>query len=230
MPDLAVCPRCRQRAPIMLRGIQAYCTACNTPRMPFTGTRTVNLAGKGSRIGGAAARFFGWAAVIFGLCTSLFVTLVLQSIWSEGMLGYAFGIPIAVLSLAFGGALVFGGKQLGKAGDDAQRAARLEAIRGLATHRGGAITTNDVMRQLTIPQAEADAILTDLARRPEENVTLDLDDNGNIFWLFGVQGEDLREARWRFAQPQLEPSARDVAAEAEAAAYEHAQAAPKARR
>jgi hypothetical protein len=212
----------------MLRGIQAYCTTCNAPRLPFTG-KTVNLAGKGSRIGGAAARFFGWAAVVMGVCSSLFTWLVLQSFWPEGMLGYAFGLPILIVSLVFGGALVLGGKKLGRHGEEKERGARLEAIRGLAAHRGGAITSAEVAVQLTITPAEADAILTDLARKPDENVTLDLDDNGNIYWLFGVAGQDLREARWRIARPDLEPpprdtSAREAAAEAEAAAYDHAAA------
>jgi hypothetical protein len=217
----AICPRCGQRAPILLRGIDALCTACGAKRLPFTG-KTLNLAGKGSRIGGAAARFFGWATLVFGTSIAAFLALIFQSIWPEGFVGYAFAIPVMILSVAIGVPLVLGGKRLGRHGEEKERQTRLQAIRSLAAHRRGAITARDVAAALAMPELAADALLTDLARNPDENVSLDLDDNGNIYYLFGLGGEALHEARWRIAHPDLTPG-RDAAAEAEAAAFEQAQ-------
>ena len=50
-----MCPHCRQNAPIVYRGVLAYCTACGAPRPPFS-AKSIDLAGQPSKIGGAVAR------------------------------------------------------------------------------------------------------------------------------------------------------------------------------
>src|SRR5690606_32948893 len=110
-----ICPSCGQHAPIMLRGIEAQCTACGARRVHFTAT-AVNLAGKGTRIGGGVARFFGWASVVFGTSVAAFLFLIFQSIWPASFIGYAFALPILLISLAWGIMLIRTGGRLGKEG------------------------------------------------------------------------------------------------------------------
>ncbi len=222
----STCAKCGQRAPIILRGIHAQCTACGAKRMPFT-AKALNLAGKGSRIGGAAARFFGWSAVIGGTSLSAFIVLLLQSFWPEGYYGYAFAIPIVMLSYAIGIPLVMGGRQLGRYAARKEQSTQLDAIRSMAAHRGGAVTVRQVAQTLSITDRQADDMLTELAKDPDGNVSLDLDDDGNIYYLFGLGGEELEAARWRIANLDLDAS---IAAETEAAAYEEARSAERFRR
>lgn len=225
-PHNALCPKCGQRAPIILRGIDAQCTACGARRIPFT-AKALNLAGKGSRIGGAAARFFGWASLIGGTSLAAFVALLFQSFWPDGLFGYAFAVPIMLISYAIGIPLLLGGRRLGNYAALKEKSTQLDAIRAMAAHQGGAVNAEQVAHTLSLPVAVADQMLTDLAKDPDGNVSLDLDDDGRIYYLFGLQGEELAAARWRFETPSLDPR---VAAETEAAAYEEAARAQRMKR
>ena len=225
-PENAICPRCRQRAPIVLRGISAKCTACGAQRIPFT-AKALNLAGKGSRIGGAAARFFGWASLVGGSAFAAMITLIFQSFWPDGYFGYAFAIPILMISWAIGVPLLLGGRRLGAYAEHKEKSTQLEAIRSMAAHQGGALTAKQVAVTLRITEQEADDMLTSLAKDPDGNVSLDLDDQGHIYYLFGLGGEELAAARWRIHNPELESQR---AAEEELAAYEEAERAQRRRR
>jgi len=196
-------------------------------RLPFT-AKSLNLAGKPSRWGGMAARFFGWATVVGGLAMALLFGLLLQALFPASIVGYAVGLPILIVSLFIGISLLLGARKLGRIGDKKQRAAQLETVRALAAHRGGAVMAHEVARSLGMPEQEADALLTELAKTPGENVSLDLDDDGRIYYLFGIEGEALTQGRWRIGQPLANagPSDQAVAREAEAIAeYQAEQAA-----
>jgi hypothetical protein len=130
--------------------------------------------------------------------------------------------------LAVGIPLVIGGRKLGRYGEQKEKKAQLDAIRSMAAHQAGVVTAQQVAKTLTITPQEADEMLTELAKTPDEKVSLDLDDNGNIYYLFGLGDEELSEARWRIENPNLDP--RWAAAEEEAAAYEEAQQAQRMRR
>jgi hypothetical protein len=191
MQHNATCARCGQRAPIVLRGIEARCTACGALRIPFT-AKALNLAGKPSRFGGAAARFLGWGAIAMGTTIALSLALIIQSIFAGGYVGWAVALPVAVMSWLVGLSLVFGGRKLSRSGDEAEREARMQAVRALAAHLGGSVTADVVARKLEMAELEADALLTELAKTPEENVALEIDDDGGIHYLFGVGGHALR--------------------------------------
>jgi hypothetical protein len=135
--------------------------------------------------------------LVSGLSLSAFLWLLLQSIWPHSMVGWAFAVPIAVLSLFFGGGLVFGGKRLHKSGESAQKKARVEAIRALVAHRGGMVTAAEAAQALNVSESESDGLLTELAKDPDQNVSLEVDDDGRIRYLFG-----LAEQRWRVLEEQ----------------------------
>jgi hypothetical protein len=182
----AICPHCGQRAPLVLRGIDARCTVCGGKRLPFTG-RTLNLAGRPSRWGGTAAKIVGWTITATGLCVALAIGLLLQTLFPSGYAGLAIGLPLGLLSLFFGLGLVLGGRKLSRQGDEAEREARLETIRALAAHQHGSVTAHDAARAMSLGVAEADALLTELAKQPDEHVSLEIDDDGGIHYLFGEE-------------------------------------------
>jgi hypothetical protein len=217
----------------VLRGIDARCTACGARRIPFT-AQALNFAGKASRIGGAAAKFIGWASLVGGTSVAAFVALLLQSLWPAGFVGYAFAIPTLLISWAIGITLLIGGNRLDKSGNAKERTAQLEAIRSMAAHRRGVVTAREVATTLDLSEPQADALLTNLAKDPDEHVSLDLDDDGNLYYLFGLEGEELAAARWRIVGgPRVNvPPGSDAGqrAEAEAAALEEQERALRARR
>ncbi len=212
------CPHCGQRAPITLSGIDARCTVCGGRRLPFT-AKSLNFAGKPSRIGGIAARVVGWSIAAVGTAIATGFGLLLQTIFG-GYAGLAVGLPIAFISLLFGLGLVFGGRKLSRHGEDKERAARQQTIVALASHQNGSVTAADVARSLGMAEVEADGLLTEMAKDPNGNVSLDLDDDGGIHYLFGVSSLARRFEALGTARIDLGTS--DMTAEQEAAAVEEA--------
>jgi hypothetical protein len=180
-----VCPRCHQNAPIVYRGVNAYCTACNQPRMPLANT-SVNLAGQPSKVGGTVARVFGWIVLIAGSLLGAGLWATCQAILEGGVVGYVIGIPIMVISIVLGIVLLKSGKKLQVKGEDTEKATRNQAIFALANTRGGMLTPNDVAQSLSVTPQEADAILTDLAKGYPDYVNIDVDDNGVLTYRFSA--------------------------------------------
>lgn len=210
-PENSVCRQCGQRAPIVLRGIEAHCTACGARRQPF-GSQSLSLTGRPTRIGGAFASAAGWVVLVLGLSLAIFFGVLLHSVWPGTLLGWAFAIPTAVISLLVGILLIASGRRWQKRGIDAARSVKLDAVRALVAHRGGSVTSEDVAEALHVGEEESDALLTELAKDPKLNVNLDVDDEGRIHYLFGVL-----ERRWRVLE---EDAARRESVEEDPAAAE----------
>lgn len=199
--------------PVVLRGTEAFCTACGRRRLPFA-QDALNLKGKSAKVGGGAARVFGMIVWTFGFFLSALLGFVLQYFFPEMLAGYAVGGTIAFVTLLLGSLLFFGGRTLGKVGERAATEAQLRAIRGLARQRNGVLTAGEVARHLDIDSERADLLLTDLAGRADEDVGIDVDDDGNVLFLF----DDPAAKRWRV---RVEKSGLDPDAfAAEAAAIE----------
>lgn len=177
-----ICPNCRQDAPTIVRGVSAYCTACGAPRSLLEHT-PVNVAGKPSTVGGSVAGVFGWLILLGGLTVAGTVTALLQAIITGGVLGYVLGVPIALFSLFFGLSLILGGRKLRQSGEAVARSAHEEAIFAIAQRRQGSVLAADVARALSMTEAEADALLTELAKRPDGKVTLEVDDSGELRYM-----------------------------------------------
>lgn len=181
-----MCPNCKQNAPLVYRGTLAYCTACGAPRPPFS-AKSVNLAGQPSKIGGSVARYLGWAVLVGGLLLALTLIWIFQLLFPAGFVGWAFGVPVFVIALIVGLFMVLGGRKLEKSGFEAERAAKFDAIWAMAIPRGGVVTATEVGRSLNTTADAADKLLTEMTKAFPEYVSIEVDDNGNLFYkLTGV--------------------------------------------
>jgi hypothetical protein len=201
MQGSRTCPKCGQNAPLVLRGLEAFCTVCGAHRTPFA-AGIVNLAGKPARFGGHAARAFGWGALAVGLFLALALGLITQAIGSMlvpgSWLGLAVAVPIALLSIALGLFGVLGGKKLFRAGEIQLQAVQREAVHALAKHQNGVVKAEDAARALNVDVPSAEVILSALAKEPAENVSVDVDDEGRVIYLFG----SAEAIRWRIRAEQ----------------------------
>jgi hypothetical protein len=178
-----VCPRCRQNAPIVYRGVAAYCTACGAPRVPLASS-SVTLAGQPSKVGGTVTRVFGWIVLGIGWATALLLGGLLLALFPEGMAWLVVGLPIAFVSSLFGYLLLRSGRGLQELGTGEQKSARTKAIFALAQNRRGMVTARDAAQALDIRPEEADALLTELAKTAPDQVVLEIDDAGGVFYRF----------------------------------------------
>jgi len=189
----------------VLRGLESRCAACGAARSLLSAP-SVSLAGQPARVGGIAASIFGSGVMVFGFSLAAGLWLLLQSIFPGSMVGWAFAVPVSAVTLFFGLLFLLGGKRLRQQGTTRRDAVQLEAVRALVAHRRGAIGALEVADKLLLPEAQADALLTQLAREEATAVTLDVDDAGHVVYDF-TGGE----ARWRVLEESL------VGAEEEAA-------------
>ena len=170
-----VCPNCRSNAPIVYRGVMAYCTSCGAQRLPLV-AKSTNHAGKPRIIGGALTRVAGWVVLFGGLALGLALLGILQAIFPAGFAGFAVGGPIMVIAAVLGMVLLRGGRSLETTGIEQQRETRTAAVFSLADNHGGKVTAAEVAAVLSVSATEADELLTALAKTRPDHVVLEVDD------------------------------------------------------
>lgn len=146
------------------------------------------LAGQGRRVGAVVSKVAGIGALV--------VTILLTTLL--GLLGWAFAsaaLPtlatvLGILTLLVGGTgslagalLLRGSKKLEAASEHAQRSARESALYAFAANRGGVITAAEAAAALNIQVAEADALLTELAREGRR-VAVEVSAYGVVHYVF----------------------------------------------
>jgi hypothetical protein len=187
------CPRCGREAPLVYRGVVPYCTACGSLRPPLSAP-SFNMAGKPARVGGAFASVVGWIVLVFGGSFSLGAFLLLMALgWPGG--AFAIGLPILLVTLVVGIALIKSGRSLASSGSQVERETRTQALLSMAAHRG-AVTARDAAELLGLSVGEADAMLTDLAKREPDRVALDVDEQGTVWYrVASAPGEPIPQLR-----------------------------------
>ena len=196
-PLASPCPKCGQHAPIVLRGLDSRCAACGAPRF-LLAAPNVALAGKPSKLGGTAASIAGVSVLVLGLSLAVGLFFLLSAFLPPAV-GWAFAVPTAAASLLFGILLLLGGRRLHRSGTARQLQVQLDAVRSMVQHRRGPISAAQVASSLELAEAEADALLTQLAREKATAVTVDVDAQGHVVYDF--EGE---ERRWRVLEEQPE--------------------------
>ncbi len=183
----ATCPHCRSSAPIVYRGVLAYCTACGASRIPLA-AKSTNLAGKPSIIGGALARVFGWIVLTGGVAFGLAMLGILQAIFPAGFAGWAVGLPIITIAAIVGTLLLRGGRSLESTGAAEQRDTHTAAIFSLAERNQNSVTAAQVGAAIGMSPARADELLTALAKSQSDHVVLEIDDQGGVFYRVSARG------------------------------------------
>lgn len=178
----------------------------------------VELAGKPSRIGGTITRIVAFTILVFGLLLAFVVGAIFLGLTSTGPLGWILGGAIALATLAIGIPLLAGGKALQSMGSQARREALERAVHSLAVTRGGTITAGDLARSLRVSFEEADTFLTELAKRPDEPVKVDIDDEGRV--LYRVVGAAPETPRGRYRVADDERSFEEDEVEGDEESYE----------
>jgi len=129
----------------------------------------------------------GWMVLLFGGSLAFGVGTLFGAIFSLGV-ALAFSLPIAVVAVGVGFALIRGGKRLHRSGANAERSTREQALLAMAAggpaSPGGryGVTAPMAAAGLGIPVDEADAMLTAFAKSDPDRMTVDLDDQGIIWY------------------------------------------------
>ncbi len=173
------CPHCGRDAPVVYRGIVAYCTACGALRLPLT-TPSINLAGQPSKWGGTLASVSGWLVLLCGLSIALGLGLLLGAVATTAV-AFAIALPVALITGGVGVALIASGRALRRSGIRAQQALREQALLEALAERQ-ALTAADAARALGIDVGTADALLTALAKRDPERLAIEVDDQGIVWY------------------------------------------------
>jgi hypothetical protein len=158
----------------------------------------VNLAGKPSKVGGAVASIAGAVVLLVGLSAALGLGLLLYALVTAPV-ALAIALPIALVVLVFGVVLLTGGRSLSRSGASAERSTREQALLALAAHRG-AVTAAEAAQALGMGVAEADGMLTALAKRDPERVKVDVDEQGGVWYRAAIQIGDTPDARVRVGE------------------------------
>lgn len=183
------CPHCRKVAPIVYRGVAAYCTACGAPRLPLTST-SVNLAGQPSQVTGQVTRVFGWLVLVGGLSIAVMVLGLMLAIFPGALGATLFAAPIAAASIGMGVWLLRSGRTLQSEGKGTEQRTKTQAIFALAQNRGGVVSAWDVASALSVPPAQADALLTELAKSHPDHVAVDIDErSGTVLYRIDAAGQ-----------------------------------------
>jgi hypothetical protein len=156
----------------------------------------VSLAGQPSRVGGIAATIAGTSVLVLGLSLALGLWFVLHGL--SPMVSWGVAIPVAMASLLFGLLLLLGGNRLRRHGSERQEQVQLAALKALVQHRRGPISALEAASALQLPEAQADALLTRLAREKATAVTVDVDTQGHVVYDF-----DGEARRWRVLEDDL---------------------------
>ncbi|MEO6598893.1 MAG: hypothetical protein ABIQ16_03410 [Polyangiaceae bacterium] len=165
----------------------AFCSACDKPRAPFSG-KALSFAGQPSKVGGRVGRAIGLSLLVFGLLASTASVLFFQLLVPDKNIGYAVGLPIALVSVVVSAVLLVSSSRLRRLGSDVERQTRLEALYALAVNRGGTLTAIDAGRALHIDAAQLEALLNELTKTQPEHVSLEFDESGHSFYLFSHAG------------------------------------------
>jgi hypothetical protein len=176
-----LCPNCKQDAPIIYRGLNAYCTACGQPRSVLS-SPSVTMAGQPAKVGGVVVKTLSYVVLAVGTGFSLLMGL-LFSLVSSGT-GLTAGLVFAALTLAISLPMMFGGKKLEQTGADEQNAKRSQAVFALAANRGGILRPADVAGSLQIPMQAADELLTHLAKTRGDEIDVDVTEHGEVVYKF----------------------------------------------
>jgi hypothetical protein len=181
-----MCPHCGRSTPVRFDAGVGRCSACGASRS-LVGGASLALAGEPQRIGGLLASGLGWVILLGGLAAAGFLGWLGVFLFATMALVKYVALPLAILSTLVGGGVLAVGQRLKKNAARSRREAQVAALRAAASLQGGALTVAQAAVALRVPEAEADALLTELAIA--EQVRQEVTDQGILLYVFqGARG------------------------------------------
>lgn len=171
----AMCPHCGQAAPLVYRGVVAYCSACGQLRGPLTGA-SVTHAGSVSKVGGVMAKVAAWLSFAVGALLFLLFGPLLTW-WIPAAM-------VAVVTLTVFGLLMWGGRSLIKSGAKSAADTKSSAVFSMAATRKGELRGIDLMQALNVSKEEGDLLLDEMSKAHPEDIVLEVDDQGGLYYVF----------------------------------------------
>lgn len=225
-----MCPYCRTNAPLVYRGIKAYCAACGRPRGVLSGA-SLTHAGKPAHVAGAVVHAFGWLLFVLGLGFAAIIGLLFALLSATA--GLVIGGFFALLSLTVFLLARYGKKRLENESEEAKTLRRQQALYALAATHGGRLQAYEAAAALDMTVKDADDLLTRMAKMRPEEVDVEIGEQGEVFYEFarplGANGfvyaaswgarPGFRAAAPRRVEPdrvRVAPQAQPASAEAEA--------------
>ena len=83
------------------------------------------------------------------------------------------------------------GRSLEKSGEHTERAVQEQTLFGLAKSHSGIVTAVEAARALDMEVQDADRLLSDMAKRADGRVSLEVDNNGSLYYVLREQGDAL---------------------------------------
>lgn len=177
-----MCPHCRQNAPLVYRGVSAYCAACGRPRTVLS-AESVTYAGKPARIGGSVVGVFGWVVLAIGLFVAALVGLV-AGLFTTATSGLIVFLVFSLFPAGTAWLLRRGSKALSASGEEAEGRRREQALFALAANNGGVVQAVQLAGALDMTVAQADAYLTQLAKTRPDEVDVEIGEQGEVLFMF----------------------------------------------
>ena len=118
------------------------------------------------------------AAGVFAACSAI--------VGASAAAPFVVALPLALVSWVLSYYLFKGGRSLEKSGEDRQKATRTQAVYALANMRAGMVTPADLAQAIGVAPTEADDILTAMAKESPDHVSIEVDDNGTLYYRFAA--------------------------------------------
>ncbi len=180
-----MCPHCHKDAPLVYRADGVRCSACGASRSAVT---TWQKKGQPQQLGGRVARGLGWSVLVSGWLAATMISWLGHWLFGNYSLAEYVGLPMMILSGMVGAMTLRAGRRLQREGEGALRQSRVDSLRALASRNGGKVTPAEAATALRLDEAQADALLTELAVAPDPDVRLEVTDQGVLEYHFGPAG------------------------------------------
>jgi hypothetical protein len=167
---------------------------------------SVSLAGQPAKVGGLVTKTFGWIVFTVGMLAAFMLYTLFHWLFPTGPIDMLTSVPVAVVTLAIFVGAQLGGKSLSAHGTKVAQSTREQAVFTLAQNRKGRLHVRDTAVALGLSIKDTDALLTEMAKRFSDQMTVDIEESGEIVFCFSRI--DL-EHRMRLADPKLRVVASD---------------------
>lgn len=179
-----MCPHCGQAAPLVYRGVIAYCSACGQLRGPLTGG-SVTHAGSLSKASGTVARAFGWVVLALGWTLALIVFAIVGAVFGLGVAApWLLGGVIGVLTTAIALFSLWGGRELKASGQQRELSTKEQAVFAMAATHQGELRAVNLMAPLNMTRHDAELLLENMAKQNPDDLRMEVDEQGGLYYRF----------------------------------------------